>query len=84
MDDEQVNELMTRLRCREGDFSYGYHHGAKPGVWLTYKASTALRDDEQVPYEEGVLELLKREVTPHRPDAWIDIDRSSLAVRKLQ
>ena len=79
MDDEQVNELMTRLRCREDDLGlYGYHPGPKQGVWLTYKASTSLRDDEQVPYEEDVLEFVKREVTPHRPDAWIDIDKIKL------
>ena len=61
LDDEQVDELMTRLRCREDDLGlYGYHTGAKPGVWLTYKASTALRDDEQVPYEEGALDFVKQ------------------------
>ena len=38
-------------------------------------------DDEQVPYEEGVLEFVKREVTPYRPDAWIDIDKIKLVVR---
>ena len=29
LDDEQVDELMTRLRCREDDLGlYGYHTGA--------------------------------------------------------
>jgi len=79
MDDLQVNQLATRLRCSENDLVlYGYYPGAKSGLWLTYKASTALRDDEQVPYEDDVLEFVKREVTPHRPDAWIDIDKIKL------
>ena len=79
MDDLQVNQLMTRLQCSQNDLGlYGYHPGPKQGVWLTYKASTSLRDDEQVPYEDDVLEFVKREVTPHRPDAWIDVDKIKL------
>ncbi len=33
---------------------------------------TALRDNENVPLKEDIMEYFKREVLPHVPDAWID------------
>ncbi|RII42518.1 SAM-dependent DNA methyltransferase [Galactobacter valiniphilus] len=36
------------------------------------EASAALRDTENVPWDEDIHEYLEREVTPFVPDAWID------------
>ena len=47
--------------------------GGKPRV-VEYEADTELRDTEQVPLLEpgGIEALIRREVLPHAPDAWID------------
>lgn len=37
-----------------------------------------LRDTENVPLSEDVLEYFKREVLPHAPDAWIDHDKTKV------
>lgn len=39
---------------------------------------TALRDTENVPLSEDVLDYFQREVLPHAPDAWIDPDKTKV------
>ena len=39
---------------------------------------SALRDTENVPYNEDVGEYFKREVLPHAPDAWIDPEKTKV------
>jgi type I restriction enzyme M protein len=38
----------------------------------------ALRDTENVPLSEDVLDYFRREVLPHAPDAWIDPDKTKV------
>ncbi|MDT6960790.1 class I SAM-dependent DNA methyltransferase [Cupriavidus sp. SZY C1] len=42
------------------------------------QADSALRDTENVPLTEDVVDYFKREVLPHAPDAWIDEDKSKV------
>lgn len=37
-----------------------------------------LRDSETVPLKEAVDEFFRREIRPHRPDAWIDHDKTKV------
>lgn len=37
-----------------------------------------LRDTERVPLTEDVAEWLEREVLPHRPDAWVDEEKTRI------
>jgi type I restriction enzyme M protein len=39
---------------------------------------SGLRDTENVPLAEEVLAYFEREVRPHAPDAWIDIDKTKI------
>ncbi|MEO8297527.1 MAG: class I SAM-dependent DNA methyltransferase [Burkholderiales bacterium] len=39
---------------------------------------SALRDTENVPLSEDVLDYFQREVLPHAPDAWIDPDKTKV------
>ena len=41
-------------------------------------ANTSLRDTENVPLSEDVNAYFKREVLPHAPDAWIDLDKTKV------
>jgi type I restriction enzyme M protein len=47
----------------------------KDGKPVKGKADSALRDAENVPLKEDIKTYFKREVLPHVPDAWIDIDK---------
>jgi len=42
------------------------------------QADANLRDTENVPLSEDVVEYFKREVLPHAPDAWIDDDKTKV------
>ncbi len=42
------------------------------------QADADLRDAENVPLKENILEYFKREVLPHAPDAWIDQSKSKI------
>ncbi len=41
-------------------------------------ADTSLRDTENVPLKEDILEYFKREVLPYAPDAWIDETKTKI------
>jgi type I restriction enzyme M protein len=45
---------------------------AKKGKCRTYEPDSALRDFENIPLQEEVLDFVQREVLPFVPDAWID------------
>jgi type I restriction enzyme M protein len=59
---------------------YGQYRVEEGGkMWLVeYEADSELRDTEQVPLleEGGVEAFLRREVLPHVPDAWIDVNKT--------
>lgn len=39
---------------------------------------SSLRDTENVPYTDDIMEYFRREVLPHAPDAWIDPDKTKV------
>ena len=82
------------LSCILPNESFGYHtitverplldeHG-KPVLGVKGKQkgkpqpNTDLRDTENVPLGEDVVEYFKREVLPHAPDAWIDHEKTKV------
>jgi type I restriction enzyme M protein len=54
-----------------GDFGL---HAQPDGSYLTYEASTDLRDSEAVPLKDSIHRYFKVEVKPHVPEAWINLD----------
>jgi type I restriction enzyme M protein len=52
----------------------------KDRFMVEYEPDTDLRDNEQVPLTEvgGIEAFFQREVLPHAPDAWIDIDATKI------
>ncbi len=42
------------------------------------KADADLRDNENVPLKEDIMEYFNREVLPHLPDAWIDEEKTKV------
>ena len=77
---DKLSELLDYLYCEENDLPYFgyYHHGGKAGQFVTYEASSDLRDTESVPLNENIQDYFLREVHPHVPEAWIDIGKTKI------
>lgn len=70
----ELEEEAARLGCRIdelGDFGL---YAQPDGSWLTFEASTDLRDSEAVPLKDSIHRYFKAEVKPHVPEAWINLD----------
>ncbi len=46
--------------------------------YLTHESQTDLRDSENIPLNERIHNYFLREVKPHVPEAWIDIDKTKI------
>ena len=70
----ELEEEAARLGCgidELGDFGL---YAQPDGNWLTFEASTDLRDSEAVPLKDSIHRYFKAEVKPHVPEAWINLD----------
>jgi type I restriction enzyme M protein len=45
---------------------------------IIYENQTDLRDSESVPLAENIHDYFLREVKPHVPEAWIDLDKTKI------
>ncbi|MEQ1750360.1 MAG: class I SAM-dependent DNA methyltransferase [Prosthecobacter sp.] len=67
--------LATRDSANPRKELYGlYPDPEKPGRAITYEMDASLRDNENVPLKEDIVEFFLREVRPYVPDAWINAD----------
>ena len=70
----ELEDVAARLGCgidELGDFGL---YAQPDGSWLTFEASTDLRDSEAVPLKDSIHRYFKAEVKPHVPEAWINLD----------
>jgi type I restriction enzyme M protein len=76
---EKLTELMQHLNCiREQLPHYGYFPSAEKDLFITYETESDLRDYENIPIKENIYNYFLREVNPHVPEAWIDIDKTKI------
>jgi type I restriction enzyme M protein len=76
---EKLNYLLKHLGCTEGNLSdYGYYPTAKKGEYLQYEMENDLRDTENVQLNEKIYSYFLREVKPHVPEAWINLDLTKI------
>lgn len=72
---EKLGQLVEHLGCTSEQLShFGYYPTGKKGEYITYETESDLRDTEQVPLNEVILDYFLREVKPHVPEAWINLD----------
>lgn len=72
---DKLNKLLAHLDCEEKDLAdFGYYATAKKGEYITYETESDLRDTENVPLKDNIHSYFKREVQPHVPEAWINLD----------
>lgn len=71
---DDLNELTSRLGCETSDLAdFGYYRQSD-GSFLTYEASSDLRDAESVPMKDSIHSYFLAEVKRHVEEAWINLD----------
>jgi type I restriction enzyme M protein len=76
---EKLERLLDHLGCKESQLpDYGYFPTAKKGEYLEYETESDLRDTENVPLKENIYDYFLREVEPHVPEAWINLDATKI------
>lgn len=76
---DKLDQLLARLDCTIEQLpNYGYYPSGKKDEYIIYETETDLRDTESIPLEESIHTYFLREVHPHVPEAWIDLDRTRI------
>ncbi len=86
IDDKKLGQLLNHLGCTVEQLpNFGYFPASKSqsgqvgaGKYTIYETQTDLRDTESIPLEEDIQEYFLREVKPHVPGAWIDLDKTKI------
>lgn len=79
LSESKLEELLEHLGCTEGQLpDYGYYPTGKKGEYLQYETESDLRDTENVPLKENIYDYFTREVKPHIPEAWINLDATKI------
>lgn len=76
---EKMDRLCHRLDCTPQDLLYyGYYATGIKNEYVSYETEGDLRDTENVPLKENIQEYYKREVQPHVPEAWINLEATKI------
>ncbi|MCA0429043.1 MAG: type I restriction-modification system subunit M [Bacteroidetes bacterium] len=76
---DKLKTLLEHLNCTEDQLSdYGYFSTQKKGEYIEYESESDLRDFENVPIRESIYEYFLKEVEPHVPEAWINLDATKI------
>jgi type I restriction enzyme M protein len=76
---DKLTKLLAHLDCEEKDLAdFGYYATAKKGEYIVYETESDLRDTENVPLKENIHGYFLREVQPHVPEAWINLDATKI------
>jgi len=72
-------DLLEHLGCNESDLpDFGYVPTGKSGEYIQYETNSDLRDSESIPLTDTILAYFRREVKPHVPEAWINLDSTKI------
>jgi type I restriction enzyme M protein len=76
---DKLQNLLKHLNCKESDLAhFGYFASDKKGEYTVYETESDLRDAENVPLKETIHSYFLREVLPHVPEAWINLDATKI------
>ncbi len=70
----ELEAVSARLGCQIADLGDFGLYLQEDGSYLSYEASTDLRDSESVPLKDSIHRYFQAEVKPHVPEAWINLD----------
>ena len=76
---DKLDRLLHHLGCAESQLAdYGYFPTSKKGEYLEYETESDLRDTENVPLKDDIHQYFLKEVRPHVPEAWINLDSTKI------
>ena len=76
---EKLDKLLRRLNCTEAQLAdFGYFPTGEKGEYLEYESESDLRDTENVPLKDQMYAYFLREVKPHVPEAWINLESTKI------
>lgn len=76
---EKLELLLERLGCTKEQLpDFGYYPSGKKDEYIIYETESDLRDSETVPLKENIYDYFRREVKPHVPEAWIDLEKTKI------
>ncbi len=76
---EKLDKLLHHLDCEVEQLpDYGYYPTGNKDEYIIYESETDLRDYENIPLKENIHDYFLREVKPHVPEAWIDLDKTKI------
>jgi type I restriction enzyme M protein len=74
-----LDKLLHHLDCTVEQLpDFGYYPTGKKDEYIVYESQSDLRDSENVPLNESIHAYFLREVKPHVPEAWIDLDKTKI------
>ncbi|NME66585.1 type I restriction-modification system subunit M [Flammeovirga aprica] len=78
LSEDKLEKLLDRLGCSQeqlSDFGYEHQSGTE---YIVYETESDLRDNENVPLKEEIHDYFIREVQPHVPEAWINLEATKI------
>jgi type I restriction enzyme M protein len=85
---DKLAKLLQHLDCKEKDLAdFGFYRHSEGGtteeshkknLYTTYETESDLRDTENVPLKDNIHSYFLREVQPHVPEAWINLDATKI------
>lgn len=72
---DKMAALLHLLDCTEAQLSdHGYYQSGSKHEYIQYETEADLRDTENVPLKENIYSYFLKEVRPHVPEAWINME----------
>lgn len=72
---DKLEEVLKLQDCTEAQLpDHGYYPTGKKGEYVQYEADSELRDSENVPLKDNIYQYFLKEVKPHVPEAWINME----------
>ncbi|MCC6414182.1 MAG: SAM-dependent DNA methyltransferase [Saprospiraceae bacterium] len=76
---DKLDQLLDYFGCTADQLpDFGYFPTEKKGEWTVYETESDQRDTENVPLKEAIYPYFLREVKPHVPEAWINLDATKI------
>ncbi|HXB33815.1 MAG TPA: hypothetical protein VNV35_10350, partial [Puia sp.] len=76
---DKLSEVLERQGCTEAQLAdHGYYPTGKKNEYIEYESESDLRDTENIPLNEHIYAYFVREVKPHVPEAWINMDATKI------
>ena len=76
---DKLEKLLAHLNCQQKDLAdFGYFKVNDSDQYITFEASSDLRDSESVPLKDNIHNYFLKEVKPHVDEAWINLDSTKI------